>query len=157
MDIPFFAKQLTSICILFWMIFEMPFEHLKFFQVLLGIHLLNSASYYLRMNDHPFMLFQACMRPYSFYDTPIFYALKLDSALSFTYHFIIVAGNFYLFQFLKSHTENNRALNSVDKKKERKQNFVNAKSGIMCGFVLALSTIIYTIFYGLQVHLQFNA
>ena len=125
------------------------------FQVLLGIHILSSASYYLRMDDHPFILFQACMRPYSFYDIPLFHALKLDAVLLFTYNFINVSGNFYLFKFLKSQTENNSALKSVNKKKERKRNFVNAKSGIMSGCVLAISTIIYTCFYGLQVHLQF--
>ena len=105
------------------------------------------------MHDHPFMLFQACMRPYSFYDIPLFHALKLDSALLFTYNFIVVSGNFYLFKFLKSQTENNSALKSVNKKKERKRNFVNAKSGIMSGFVLVITTIMYTIFYGLQVHM----
>ena len=143
------VNQFLSVLIL-----KVPFEHLKFFQALLGIHILSSALYYLRMNDHPFMLFQACMRPYSFYDTPIFYALKQDSALAFTYNFTIVAGNFYLFQFLKSQTENNKALNSVDKKKERKRNFVNAKSGIMSGFILTISITIYTSFYGLQVPLK---
>ena len=121
------------------------------FQVLLGIHIFNSASYYLRMDDHPFILFQACMRPYSFYDNPLFHALKLDAVLLFTYNFINVSGNFYLFNFLKSQTENNSSLKSVDKKKERKRNFVNAKSGIMSGFVLVINIIMYTIFYGLQV------
>ena len=46
-----------------------------------------------------------------------------------------MGGNFYLFLFLKSQTENNIALTPVDKKKERKRNFVSAKSGIICGFV----------------------
>ena len=122
------------------------------FQVLLGIHILNSASYYLRMDDHPFILFQACMRPYSFYDIPLFHALKLDAVLLFTYNFINVSGNFYLFNFLQSQTESNSSLKSVDKKKERKRYFVNAKSGIMKGFVLVINIIMYTIFYSLQVH-----
>ena len=109
-------------------------------------------AYYFKMNDHPFLLYQACMRPYSFYDTPLLYTLKLDSALLFIYNFIIIIGNVYLFLFLQSKTENNTALNSVDKKKERKRNFVSAKSGIICGFVLAISTFVYSIFYGLKVH-----
>ena len=122
------------------------------FKVLLGIHIFNSVAYYFKMNDHPFLLYQACMRPYSFYDTPLLYTLKLDSALLFIYNFIIIIGNVYLFLFLQSKTENNTALNSVDKKKERKRNFVSAKSGIICGFVLAISTFVYSIFYGLKVH-----
>ena len=108
------------------------------------------------MNDHPFLLYQACMRPYSFYDTPLLYTLKLDSALSIIYYVILIIGNVYLFLFLQSQTENNTALNSVDKKKERKRNFVSAKSGIICGFVLAISTFVYTIFYGLKVHYNMN-
>ena len=110
------------------------------------------------MNDHPFLLYQACiMRPYSFYDTPLLYTLKLDSALLFIYNIIIIIGNVYLFLFLQSQTENNTALSSVDKKKERKRNFVSAKSGIICGFVLAISTFVYTIFYGLKVHFNINS
>ena len=128
----------------------------KNFKVLLGIHIFNSAAYYFKMNDHPFLLYQACMRPYSFYDTPLFYTLKLDSVLLFIYHFINIIGNVYLFLFLQSQTENNTALSSVDKKKERKRNFVSAKSGIICGFVLAISTFVYTIFYGLKVHYHMN-
>ena len=103
------------------------------------------------MNDHPFMLYQACKSPYSFYDTPIVYTLTLDNVLLFIYFFILMGGNFYLFLFLKSQTENNKALTTVDKKKERKRNFVSAKSGIICGFVLMISSFVYSIFYGLKV------
>ena len=101
------------------------------------------------MNDHPFMLYQACVKPYSLYDAPIFKALPLDSALAFIYFFIIVIGNYYLFLFLKSQMQNNKALTSVDKKKDRKKNLVNAKSGIISGFVLLISTLVYSILYGL--------
>ena len=128
----------------------LSFETL-YLQVLLGIHLLNSAAYYLKTNDHPFMLYQACKRPFSFYDTPLGYTLPLDSILLFIYYLTIIVGNFYLFLFLKSQTETNKALTSVDKKKERKRNFVSAKSGIISGFVLAMSIFVYSIFYGLKV------
>ena len=97
------------------------------------------------------MLYQACKRPFSFYDTPLGYTLPLDSILLFIYYLTIIVGNFYLFLFLKSQTENNKALTSVDKKKERKRNFVSAKSGIISGFVLAMSIFVYSIFYGLKV------
>ena len=97
------------------------------------------------------MLYQACKGPYSFYDTPIVYTLTLDNVLLFIYFFILMGGNFYLFLFLKSQTENNKALTPVDKKKERKRNFVSAKSGIICGFVLVISSFLYSIFYGVKV------
>ena len=73
------------------------------------------------------------------------------NVLLFIYFFILMGGNFYLFLFLKSQTENNKALTTVDKKKERKRNFVSAKSGIICGFVLMISSFVYSIFYGLKV------
>lgn len=100
------------------------------------------------------MLYQACKRPYSFYDTPLVYTLPVDSVLLFIYFFTIIIGNFYLFLFLKSQTENNKALTRVDQKKERKRNFVSAKSGIICAFVLAVSTFVYSISYGLKVCME---
>ena len=119
-------------------------------QVLLSVHVFNSVAYYASNNDHPFMLYHACMKPDSFHESSIF-IFKLDFILLMIYNIITIMGNFYLFFFLKNQTENNTALNSVDRKKERKRNFVNAKSGIICAFALLLNTAFYSIFYGLKV------
>ena len=100
------------------------------------------------------MLYKACINPYSLYDTPLYKSLPLDSALSFIYYFIIVNGNYYLYLFLKSQTQNNTALTIDEKKKNRKKNFVNAKSGIISGFVLLISSVVYIIFYGFKVNIN---
>ena len=127
----------------------------KILQVLLGIHVYNSVAYYFKKKDHPFMLYQACIRPYSFYEPPLELLtgrdFGFDCVLLLTYHFIVVIGNFYLFLFLKSQTENNTSLTGVDKKKERKRNFTSAKTGIISGFVMVISILIYSISYGLKV------
>ena len=122
------------------------------FKVLLGFHVFNSVSFFLRNNEHPFMLYHACMNPLSFYDTSILGVMVLDNAFLITYQFILITGNFYLFFFLWSQTENNIALNVVDRKKERKRNFVNAKTGMICAFWLILAYLFYGILYGLKVN-----
>ena len=92
------------------------------------------------------------MNPLSFYDTSILGVMVLDNAFLITYQFILITGNFYLFFFLWSQTENNIALNVVDRKKERKRNFVNAKTGMICAFWLILAYLFYGILYGLKVN-----
>ena len=124
------------------------------FKVLLGFHVFNSVSFFLRNNEHPFMLYHACMNPLSFYDTSILGVMVLDNAFLITYQFILITGNFYLFFFLWSQTENNIALNVVDRKKERKRNFVNAKTGMICAFWLPVTFVLYSILYGLKVNMS---
>ena len=126
------------------------------FKVLLGFHVFNSVSFFLRNNEHPFMLYHACMNPHSFYDTSILGVMVLDNALLITYQFILISGNFYLFFFLWTQTKNNRALNVVDRKKERKRNFVNAKTGMICAFWLPVTYALYGILYGLKVNISID-
>ena len=121
-------------------------------KVLLAFHVFNSVTFFLRNNDHPFMLYHACMNPHSFYDTSILGVMVLDNALLLTYQFILISGNFYLFFFLWSQTKNNTALTVIDRKKERKRNFVNAKTGIICAFWLPVTYVLYSILYGLKVN-----
>lgn len=104
------------------------------------------------------MFYHACISPYSFYEPPLLELLTgrdfvFDFVLLLTYHFIVVMGNFYLFLFLKSQTENNTSLTGVDKKKERKRNFTSAKTGIISGFVMVITVFVYSISYGLKVFL----
>ena len=125
-------------------------------QVLIGFHVFNSVTFFLRNNDHPFMLYHACMNPHSFYETSVLGVMVLDNALLLTYHFILISGNFYLFFFLWTQTKNNRALNVVDRKKERKRNFVNAKTGMICAFWLPVTYALYGILYGLKVNISID-
>ena len=82
--------------------------------------------------------------------------MVLDNALLLTYHFILISGNFYLFFFLWTQTKNNKALTVVDRKKERKRNFVNAKTGMICAFWLPVTFVLYSILYGLKVNIMLN-
>ena len=82
--------------------------------------------------------------------------MVLDNALLLTYHFILISGNFYLFFFLWTQTKNNKALTVVDRKKERKRNFVNAKTGMICAFWLPVTYVLYSILYGLKVNIMLN-
>ena len=77
--------------------------------------------------------------------------LTIDGGFVTVYHCLLIYGNFHLFFFLSSQTENNVALNVVDKKKERKRNFVNAKTGMICSFWLPVHLILYGTLYGLKV------
>ena len=122
-------------------------------QVLIGFHVFNSVTFFLRNNDHPLMLYHACMNPHSLYETSVWIKpLVWDNALLLTYHFILISGNFYLFFFLWTQTKNNKALTVIDRKKERKRNFVNAKTGIICAFWLPVTYVLYSILYGLKVN-----
>ena len=51
----------------------------------------------------------------------------------------------------RSHTEHNSALTEVDRKKERKRNFVSAKTGFITVFELVFSYFFFGIFYGFKV------
>ena len=82
--------------------------------------------------------------------------MVLDNALLLTYHFILISGNFYLFFFLWTQTKNNKALTVVDRKKERKRNFVNAKTGMICAFWLPVTYALYGILYGLKVNISID-
>ena len=75
----------------------------------------------------------------------------IDGGIVIVYHCLLIYGNFRLFYFLSSQTERNIALNVVDKKKERKRNFVSAKTGMICSFWLPVHLILYGTLYGFQV------
>ena len=77
--------------------------------------------------------------------------MTLDGGIVIVYHCLLIFGNFRLFCFLSSQTEKNVSLNVVDKKKERKRNFVNAKTGMICLFWLPVHLILYGTLYGLKV------
>ena len=122
--------------------------------ILLIFHTFNSVRYFIIHGDHPFLLYHACIDPYSFYDIPIFKLLIIDNAMIFFYQAITVLGNVYVWKYLRGQTENNIALKEVDKKKERKRNFVPAKNGIRTAMALIFSYFWHSIFYGFEVNLH---
>ena len=74
-------------------------------QFLLSFHMLNSIRYFLHYGDHPFLLYKACMDPFSFYDVLFTEVLFMDNLLLFIYDLVIVLGNLYLWRFLNGQTE----------------------------------------------------
>ena len=114
-------------------------------QLLLSFHLFDSIKYFLQNEDHPFLLYQACIDPFSFYDVNITKVLPWDNFLIFVYDLVIVLGNLYLWKYLSGKTETNHALGEVDRKKERKRNFVTAKNGV----ITSAATVFTYIFCGI--------
>ena len=57
---------------------------------------------------------------------------------------------------VRSHTEHNSALTEVDRKKERKRNFVSAKTGFITVFELVFSYFFFGIFYGFKVKTNYD-
>ena len=120
----------------------------KFF---LSFHVFNSVNYFTSHGTHPFLLYHACIDPYSIYDLPWAQHLIIDTCLLFLYDLIIVFGNLYLYKYLSVQTERNTSLKEVDKRKERKRNFISAKNSIITTGGIITSTIYYSIFFGLKV------
>ena len=120
-------------------------------QLLLSFHLFDSIKYFLQNEDHPFLLYQACIDPFSFYDVNITKVLPWDNFLIFVYDLVIVLGNLYLWKYLSGKTETNHALGEVDRKKERKRNFVTAKNGVITSAATVFTYIFCGIFYSLKV------
>ena len=60
-----------------------------------------------------------------------------------------------MWKFLNLHTENNRSLREVDKKKERKKNFVTGKNTIITSAAVMFSYIYIGISYGLKVFAKY--
>ena len=66
--------------------------------MLLLIHVLNGVSYFLREGHHPFILFHACLDPFSIHSIPLDKVLALDTVLLTSYNLIIIVGNLHLYR-----------------------------------------------------------
>ena len=73
--------------------------------------------------------------------------MPFDQSLFYFYCLTIIFSNIYLFKYLKNKTETSTATNEADKKKERKRNFVPAKTGFISLVALVLGTLIYNFIY----------
>ena len=123
-------------------------------KIFMSFHVFNSVNYFLNHGNHPFLLYHACIDPYSFYNISLFKVLIIDTSLLLFYDLIIIFGNLYLYKYLSGQTERNSFLKEVDKKKERKRNFISAKNGISATAGMIISTLYYSIIYGLKVKVQ---
>ena len=74
----------------------------------------------------------------------------MSSALLMFYYFCIIYSNFFLYKYLATMTENNKAIKETDKKKDRKRNFIPARASIMCAVVMVISYILYALLYSIQ-------
>ena len=52
-------------------------------QLLLLIHIINGVSYFLREGHHPFILFHACLDPFSIHSIPLHNQLALDTVCEY--------------------------------------------------------------------------
>ena len=74
----------------------------------------------------------------------------MSSALLMFYYFCIIYSNFFLYKYLATMTENNKAIKETDKKKDRKRNFIPARASIMCAVVMVISYIMFALLYSIQ-------
>ena len=102
------------------------------------------------IKSYPFMLHQACLNPYGSYEVNLFSVMPLDQAMSYVYSFITIWSNLYLARFLKEQEENNSALSTADRKKDRKKNLIPAKTGTYSVILMVFTVILYTFLYGLS-------
>ena len=116
----------------------------------------------------PLMLFRACLDPHSRYSLPLYNLLPVHHGLtyldifSFTpslycsvllmfYYFCVIYSNFFLYKYLQTMTENNKAIKETDKKKNRKRNFIPAQASIMCAVVMVISYVVFAVLYSVPV------
>ena len=114
------------------------------------------------------MLFRACLDPHSRYSLPLYNLLPVHHGLtyldifSFTpslycsvllmfYYFCVIYSNFFLYKYLQTMTENNKAIKETDKKKNRKRNFIPAQASIMCAVVMVISYVVFAVLYSVPV------
>ena len=67
------------------------------------------------------------------------------------YYFCIIYGNFFLYKYLEKHTENNKAVQEADKKKDRQRNIIPARASFHCALLLVTSFMVYSICYSIPV------
>ena len=76
---------------------------------------------------------------------------QICSGLLVVYYFCIIYGNFFLYKYLEKHTENNKAVQEADKKKDRQRNIIPARASFHCALLLVTSFMVYSICYSIPV------
>ena len=100
------------------------------------------------LKNYPLMLHQACLNPYAKYTLSMIRLMPMDQFLLYMYAFIIVFSNFYLYRFLKTQAEINKASKMI--KNHQHKNFVPARTGFVFVFVIIITTVYYNLIYNLE-------
>jgi len=120
----------------------------RFFpQVFCIIHVLNFFNfiYHNEVKKFPLMMFQACVNPYSYYSSNVMKVMPFDQCLIYLYCLVFICSNFYLYVFLNKQNERNIAKKESDVIRDRKRNFVSARTGF-AGVILTFVGIFYVYF-----------
>ena len=96
------------------------------------------------------MLFQACLDPCSQYTLNGLTLMPFDQILFYCYAIILAFSNIYLYRFLQKQSQNNKAKKENDLIRDRKRNFVTARTGMFAVFVMVLSTFVFHVVYNFE-------
>ena len=118
------------------------------------IQLVNWGSFYYQQagssgfEKSPMVLYHACLSPWGEFNFPLHKVMPWNHFIFILCCAVSVSCNLFLYRFLSDKTENNSALNEVDRKKDRKRNFIPASIGmtvfVVYGFSLMLFMFTYT-------------
>ena len=104
------------------------------------------GSFYFQRQ--PMILYEACLNPEGNFTLPLYKVLPLNQFIIFLCTFTNISCNIFLSFYLNEKSENNTAVAEVDKKKDRKRNFVPAKTGILVFGIYILSMGVFLTTYG---------
>ena len=117
------------------------------------INLFNWGSfYYQQIENHaleksPLVLYHACLNPWGEFKVPLHTVMPLNHLIIIILFVINISCNIFLYRYLSDKTENNSALNEVNRKKDRKRNLVPARLGSTLIFFYMLTVLLFTVTY----------
>ena len=96
----------------------------------------------------PFILYNACLDPYNVnFSKPLHEVMFFNQIIVYVFDFINIGSNLFLWRYLRKHEVSNTALNVIDKKRQRKRNFVPANVGIFSIFLFFVNAAIFSMIY----------
>lgn len=133
-------------------------------QILLIMHLFDGfINYKVKGTEgFPLLLHQACKDPFSEYRIPFYKLMPFQQIMIYVYIYIIIHSNLFLYKFLMNQADkrNLAMINKVDRKRDRKRNFVPAQTGILMIFIVMVSVIFYAVTYSITsvlIHIKLDA
>ena len=113
-------------------------DHFILKSVVIGemINLVTILSHFIQPESQfyglsPMLLYQACTNPNGFYTFPPYTIYPLIWLIILSSTITNITCNILLFKYLQNITEKTSARSEVDKKKDRKRNFVSARIGVI--------------------------